>query len=95
MVANRLFRRMYVPEHLGNSVSVSGVTLQVDDDRCIIAPESHVEQLLGHGLIDVEAEMERRDEQRRAEKKKAQQEVSAPEPVFKKKSKPRIERSVA
>jgi hypothetical protein len=77
-------RRMRIPEDLGTTISMSGISVTADADRCVMVPEALVEQLKGHGLIDVV------EEERQIAREEAQ---AAKEAARAKSDRPRIRKT--
>ena len=44
--------KLRVPEHMGESISISGFDLQADENRCVEVPKNLAAELRGHGLTD-------------------------------------------
>lgn len=79
-------RKMRLPEGMGRSVSISGITVTADAQGHVEIPDTHVEQMRGHGLIDV------LDEQRALEIAASQAQKAEPEEEPKS-SRPRIRKT--
>jgi hypothetical protein len=60
--------RMQIPAHLGTCISVSGFTLDADEDRCVDVPNDLRPALESHGLTVAAVKAEAVEEKKPSKK---------------------------
>jgi hypothetical protein len=48
--------KMRIPDGMGKTITVGGVQIEADSQGVVNVPDPYVEQLLGHGLVDISQE---------------------------------------